>query len=271
VIRQQYLPICVALLLVSGALATATARTNDAADWDTYYEKSGKTRTPRYAETIDFCRRLDEASPWVRYTTFGVSPQGRDLPLLIVSKRGVFSPEEAERARRKGHIIILVQAGIHAGEIEGKDAALMLVRDIAVMKRFPELLDDVSILFIPIFNVDGHERFGPYNRINQNGPEEMGWRTTANSLNLNRDYLKADAEETRAWLQLFNAWLPDFFVDCHTTDGADYQYVVTYIVDIFGNMAPALTDWARDVYIPRRVFPCPRTSCCGNGPTPAAA
>jgi hypothetical protein len=125
----------------------------------------------------------------------------------------------------------------------------MLVRDVAITKRLSRLLDHTIVLFIPIFNVDGHERFGPFNRINQNGPEEMGWRTTANGLNLNRDFLKVDAEETRAWVNLFNQWKPDFFIDSHTTDGADYQYAVTYIVDILGNMVPSLTDWTRDVYL----------------------
>lgn len=235
---------------LSVAVSTAAAgagRSNDG--WDTYYEKSGKKATPGYLDTIEYCRRLDEASPWIRYTTFGKSAQGRDLPLLIASKHGVFAPAKTGRARQKGDVVVLIQAGIHSGEIEGKDAGLMLFRDIAVTKKFPELLDHVTVLFIPILNVDGHERFGPYNRINQNGPVEMGWRTTANCLNLNRDHLKADTEEMRAWLRLFNEWLPDFFVDSHTTDGADYQYVMTYIIDIFGNMAPTITEWARDVYV----------------------
>ncbi|MBP2680965.1 MAG: Zinc carboxypeptidase [Candidatus Krumholzibacteriota bacterium] len=214
-------------------------------DWRTDCEKSGMKATPRYDETIAYCKRLDKASQWIRYTTFGKSPQGRDLPLVIASKRGVFAAWEAERARQNGDVVVLIQAGIHSGEIEGKDAGLMLLRDIAIDKKYHH----VTVLFIPIFNVDGHERFGPYNRINQNGPEEMGWRTTANGLNLNRDFLKVDAEETRAWVNLFNQWKPDFFIDSHTTDGADYQYAVTYIVDILGNMVPSLTDWTRDVYL----------------------
>jgi hypothetical protein len=230
-------------------IASAGFAAKEAKDWRTYYEKSGEKATPRYDETIAYCKKLDKASPWIRYTTFGKSAQGRDLPLVIASKGGVFAAWETERAHKKGDIVVLVEAGIHSGEIEGKDAGLMLLRDIAIDKKYPELLDHVTILFIPIFNVDGHERFGPYNRINQNGPEEMGWRTTANSLNLNRDFLKIDAVETRAWLKLFNDWNPDFFIDCHTTDGADYQYAITYIVDIFGNLVPPLGDWARDVYL----------------------
>jgi len=217
--------------------------------WITDYEKSGKRATPRYTETIEYCRRLDEASRWIHYTNFGKSAQGRDLPLLIASKFEAFSPEQAEQVGRKDHVVVLIQAGIHAGEIAGKDAGLMLFRDFAITDKYSELLDHITVLFIPIFNVDGHERSGPYNRINQNGPEEMGWRATADYLNLNRDYLKADACEMRHWIRLFNAWMPDFFVDCHTTDGADYQYVITYIIDIFGNMAPSLTGWMRDVYL----------------------
>ncbi|MBI4720390.1 MAG: M14 family metallopeptidase, partial [Chitinivibrionia bacterium] len=214
--------------------------------WQTYYEQSGCTATPRYEETIAYCRRLADASPWVAYESFGTSPQGRELPLVIADKDGRFTPEAARRA---GKIVLLVQACIHAGESDGKDAGLMLLRDIAISKKRPELLDNVTLLFIPIFNVDGHERFGPCNRINQNGPAEMGWRVTAQNLNLNRDFFKADAPEMQAWLRLFGAWLPDFFVDCHVTDGADYQYVVTYGLDIFGTMDPGLTRWSRDVFL----------------------
>jgi hypothetical protein len=125
----------------------------------------------------------------------------------------------------------------------------MLIRDIAIAKKHQSLLDHVTILFMPIFNVDGHERFGPHNRANQNGPEEMGWRTTASNLNLNRDYLKADAPEMKAWLRLYTEWLPEFFADCHATDGADYQYSLTYAVEVFGNMDPDVTTWAKDEYV----------------------
>lgn len=227
-------------------LLTASLLCADDGDWLTYYEKSGHTKTPRHAETIDYCRRLAEASPWISLTSFGTSPQGRDLPLVIADKAGHFTPQSV---RTSDNVVILIQAGIHSGEIDGKDAGLMLLRDIAITKKFEHLLDRVTILFMPIFNVDGHERFGPYNRINQNGPEEMGWRVTAQNLNLNRDYLKADAPEMQAWLELYQAWLPEFFVDCHVTDGADYQYALTYALDIFGNMAPGLTQWTRDVYL----------------------
>ncbi len=217
-----------------------------AADWQTDYEKSGFKATPRYAATVAYCQRLADASPWIRYTSFGLSPQGRDLPLLIADRNSRFTPEAV---RKSDNAVLLIQAGIHSGEIDGKDAGLMLLRDITINKKYEDLLEHVTILFMPIFNVDGHERFGTYNRINQNGPEEMGWRATAQNLNLNRDYLKADAPEMQAWLRLFVQWLPDFFIDCHVTDGADYQYVVTYGLETNGNMDPALTRWTRDVYL----------------------
>ncbi len=140
-------------------------------DWQTYYEKSGFKETPRYAETVDYCQRLADSSSMVYYTTFGRSPQGRDLPLLIIDKNG---NSTVEQVRRSNNVVFLIQAGIHSGEIDGKDAGLMLIRDMVINGKNRELLDHVTILFMPIFNVDGHERFRAYNRINQNGPEDLG-------------------------------------------------------------------------------------------------
>ncbi|MBE9481874.1 MAG: peptidase M14 [Bacteroidetes bacterium] len=215
-------------------------------EWQTYYEKSGFKETPRYKQTVEYCKKLADASPWIKYISFGVSPQGRELPLLIVDRNGNFTPLKVHRS---GNAVLLIEAGIHPGEIDGKDAGLMFIRDIAIHKKYEDLLDHVTILFIPIFNVDGHERFSAYNRINQNGPKEMGWRTTAQNLNLNRDFLKADTPEMKAWLKMFNKWLPDFFVDIHATDGADFQYVMTYGLETFGNMDDGLTAWAELEYL----------------------
>ncbi|MCK9421982.1 MAG: M14 family metallopeptidase [Bacteroidales bacterium] len=248
------------LLLSISFFITALSGFGQAPEWATFYEKSGKKDTPRYRETLEFCRKMDKASPLVTTTTFGKSAQGRDLPLMIIDNQGLTDPESI---RKTGKAIVLIQACIHPGECEGKDAGLMLIRDMVFGKppsnnQFPasgiqypliELLNHVSILFIPIFNVDGHERFGPYNRINQNGPREMGWRVNANNLNLNRDYLKADTPEMQAWLKMFNRWMPDFFIDTHTTDGADYQYQLTYSMDIFGDMETGLSKWSEEVFL----------------------
>jgi len=231
-------------LLFYGLLFTTIQLLAQDTTFLTFYEKSDYLSTPRYAETVGFCKKMDKASPLLHYTTFGRSPQGFDLPLLIADKNGNFTPEAV---RKSGNAVLLIEACIHAGECDGKDAGLMLLRDIAIYKKNNHLLDHVTILFIPILNTDGHERFGPYNRINQNGPEEMGWRTTAQNLNLNRDFMKADALEMKAWLTLYNKWLPDFFVDCHVTDGADFQYTMTYALETKGNMEKGLSDWTANV------------------------
>lgn len=214
-------------------------------NWQTYYEKSGFLETPRYDETINFCERLDQASTQINFKSIGKSPQGRDIPLLIIDKDGLTDPG---LIRNKGRVIVLLQSCIHPGEPEGKDATLMFIRDLIIDKKNKSLLDKVSLLVIPIFNVDGHERFNAFNRINQNGPKEMGWRTNALNLNLNRDFLKADAPEMQHWLKMYNTWLPDFFVDIHTTDGADYQYELTYDIEKQGLLDSGLSRWLNDIY-----------------------
>lgn len=211
-------------------------------DWQTHAERTGYRETPRYDDTIAYSRRLAAASPQVRNTGFGTSGEGRELPLIIAAAKGEFTPTAA---RKSGKAIVLVQACIHAGETDGKDAGLALMRDIAITKTRANLLRNAIILFIPIYNTDGHERWSAYNRINQNGPAEMGWRANATRLNLNRDYTKADAPETRAWLRLWNEWSPDLFIDLHTTDGADFQPNVTYQYEARANVHPAIAAWMR--------------------------
>ncbi|MFH1119318.1 MAG: M14 family metallopeptidase [Bacteroidota bacterium] len=219
-----------------------------AQDWKTYFESSAGLKTPDYDQTIAFCYKLSEASPITSIKNIGLSPQGREIPMMIIDRDGLTDPQSI---RAKGRIIALVQACIHPGEPDGKDAMLILLRDLLIDKKQKDLLENVSILFIPIFNVDGHERFGPYNRINQNGPDEMGWRTNSQNLNLNRDYLKADSPEIQHWLKMYNTWLPDFLIDTHTTDGADYQYAVTYGIETFGTLDSGLTRWLNNIYEPR--------------------
>ena len=215
--------------------------------WRTHAERTDFEETGRHAETIDFCRRLATASPCVSYTTFGATGEGRELPLLILSSDRAFTPAAA---RRSGKPLILIQNCIHAGECEGKDACLALARDIAITGVRADLLAHVNVLILPIFNADGHERFGAHNRINQNGPREMGWRTNAVNLNLNRDYTKADAIEMQAWLRLWNAWQPDLFIDDHTTDGHSHRYDLFYAATTDQDVAAPVATWVRDTLLP---------------------
>ncbi|MFN2515712.1 MAG: M14 family metallopeptidase [Pyrinomonadaceae bacterium] len=214
------------------------------AEWLTHAEETDYRETPRFDATIAYSKRLDEASPLIKFQTFGKSGEGRDLPLLIAAEGETFTPEAARRA---GKAVILIQACIHAGEPDGKDAGLALLRDIAITKTRPGLLKHVVVLFIPIYNTDGHERVSRYNRINQNGPAEMGWRTTSTYQNLNRDYMKADTPETRGWLSLWNKWKPDLFIDCHVTDGADYRYNITFQHEHHEGVAPSVLAWEKRV------------------------
>lgn len=244
-----FVPLVVAMTLLAALMPTRAERT-------------GFVETARYEETLAYCRQLEKESPWIRVTSFGRSPEGRDLILVIASKDRRF---DAAAAARSGKPVVLIQAGIHAGEIDGKDAGLMLLRDIAVTKERAALLDHAVILFMPIYNVDGHERFGRYHRINQNGPVEMGWRTTSRNLNLNRDYVKADAVETRAWLKLYTTWWPDLTIDCHVTDGADYRHDVTYAYETFPSAPRPVGDWI-DRAVNGRLVPALRQA--GRLPSP---
>jgi murein tripeptide amidase MpaA len=227
-------------------------------EWLTHAEQTDYRETPRYAETIEYCQRLANASPLINFETFGQSGQRRELPLLIATEGETFTPAAARAA---GKAVVLIQACIHAGEPDGKDAGLALLRDIAITKTQPGLLGNLVVLFIPIYNTDGHERASPYNRINQDGPAEMGWRTTSTYQNLNRDYMKADTPETRAWLGLWNLWKPDLFIDCHVTDGADYQYNITYQHEHHSGVAESVLAWEQQV-IDQRVAPA--TAAAGN-------
>ena len=210
-------------------------------------EKTDWKQTAPYAEAVDIAKRLERASRFVKVIDAGATPEGRPLTVLIVSKDRAFTPEAAAKT---GKVVIFIQSGIHAGEIEGKDTVLMLVRDMVVTRKFAPWLDKAIFLIMPVFNVDGHEYFSPYHRPSQNGPQSTGLRANAQRLNLNRDYIKADTLEMRAWLKLFNSWNPDFHIDNHVTDGADFQYDVTWDMARNQDIAEPAGAWVRDRFVP---------------------
>jgi hypothetical protein len=228
----------------NGASRALAVPANDA--WITPSEASGFRTTPRYDETVAYLRRLVAAAPQLRMVSLGKSPEGRDLWLVIASKERAFTPDAL---RRTGKPALFAQASIHAGEMDGKDAGLMLLRDMTVRGTKRELLDRANFLFVPIFNADGHERFSRFNRINQRGPEEIGYRTNARNLNLNRDYMKADTLEMRAMIRALREWQPDLYIDLHVTDGADYQYDITYGWNVAG-YSPAIAAWLESAFRP---------------------
>lgn len=235
--------------IVSFSTVILAAHAQDAIPgaWLTHFEASDYLETPRYDESMEYFRQLSDSSGYASMYSFGVSPQGRDLYCVVVSKDETFEPLDL---RNRTKPVILILNGIHSGEIGGKDASMLLLREILITKEQEHLIDNIDIIVVPIFSVDGHERFGPYNRINQNGPKEMGWRTTARNLNLNRDWMKADAPEMQAMLKLIAEWTPDFIIDTHSTNGADYQYTITYILETNENLYGETAAWLSDTFIP---------------------
>ena len=195
----------------------------------TVSERCGFLKTGRYEEVVVLCDAFAKAYPAaVRCIDFGKSPEGRPMKALVASTSGAL---DAATAHKRDLPVVLIQGGIHAGEIDGKDAGFLALREILEGKAAKGALDKLVWVFVPVFSVDGHERFGAWNRPNQRGPEEMGWRTTAQGYNLNRDYVKADAPEMQAMLALVNEWDPLVEVDLHVTDGAKFEHDVSIQVE----------------------------------------
>ncbi len=229
------------ILLLAAALAAATAPADLPPELVTRDEASGFEATASYAETVELLRRLEALAPkLIRATSFGRSAQGRELPLVIVSCESAFTPAAA---RADGKPIVMLQAGIHAGEIDGKPALTMLLRDLA-LGRLPELAKAATLLVVPIYNVDGHEQVSPYNRPSQDGPVEgMGFRTTAGGLDLNRDHLKIVSPEAQALIGLIADWGPHLHVDLHVTNGSDHDWTLTWARVEAPQLATPLETW----------------------------
>jgi hypothetical protein len=209
--------------------------------WATPAEVSGLTATPDAATTGTFIDRLVAADARIRRIEIGRSHEGRAVELLVVSQEGVTDPAGL---RATGRPTLLIQNGIHAGEIDGKDASLMLLRDLVLGRHgVGDLTSQVNLLIVPILNIDGHERASRWSRPNQRGPELQGWRTNARNQNLNRDWAKLDAPETRAVVEVLRDWPVDLWFDVHVTDGIDYEYDITYGWNGHHGRSPAIAGW----------------------------
>ena len=208
--------------IARGAAATAI----DASLPRTRAERTNYLETSTHADVIQFLDSLESLGLPVAVGTLGRSAEGREIPYAVVSRPLVRTPQEA---RRLGRPVVYVQANIHGGEVEGKEALLALVRDL-LAEPSPNALDSIVLVAVPIYNADGNDHLAleGRNRTEQNGPETVGERANGQNLDLNRDYIKAEAPETRASLDAFNSWDPDVFVDLHTTDGSFHGYALTY-------------------------------------------
>jgi Zinc carboxypeptidase len=204
----------------------------------TIAELSNYRETGRLEEVERLCSEFARTWPEaVRSFEFGLSAEGRIMRALLISRSGALTPEEL---RAKAIPLLMIQGGIHPGESDGKDAGFIASRDLLEGSPSDSVLGRIALLFVPAFNTDGHERFGRWNRPNQNGPIETGWRTTAQNINLNRDYMKADTPEMRAMLRLIDAWDPLVCADLHVTDGADFEPDISLQVEPLNQGDPAL-------------------------------
>jgi hypothetical protein len=200
-------------------------------------ERTEFRETSSYADLIKFLDTLARSTSDIRVGTLATSPEGRWVPYVVAARPLPLIPAEAHRA---GKPVVYLQANIHAGEVEGKEAAQMLLRDLTLGSLRP-LLDSIVLLVVPIYNADGNERTGPgeRNRPGQNGPAVVGQNTNGQRLNLNRDYIKLEAPETRGGVELIGLWDPDLFIDLHTTNGSYHGYVLTYAPGLNPNGNPA--------------------------------
>ncbi len=211
----------------------------------TPFEKDGNY-TATYDEAIIHYQKLEIAySSSIKLNEFGMTDSGNPLHEVIVTKDGEFDPEQI---RKNGKVIILVNNAIHPGEPCGVDASMMLARDLR--KKRNTLLDHAVLVILPIYNISGHLNRGSFSRANQQGPKAYGFRGNAQNLDLNRDFIKGDTENARSFNKLYTKWSPDIFIDNHTSNGADYPYVMTLIPTQKDKMEPALSTYMQDTMLP---------------------
>ena len=210
-------------------------------------ERTAYAETSSHADVLTFLDSLRRAGAGMRTWTMGRSTEGRDIPIVLVARPMVSGAAEAHRS---GKPIVYIQANIHAGEVEGKEAAQMLLRDLTLGRLRP-LLDSVILLVVPIYNADGNEKFAPgdLNRPGQNGPQLVGRRGNGQGLDLNRDYIKLEAPETRASVELIGRWNPHLFIDLHTTNGSYHGYDLTWSPGLNPNTNPA-NEYVRETFLP---------------------
>ena len=190
------------------------------------FEQSGGTQTATYQEGMQLWRSLSEQSHQLSGFRYGETDAGYPLTLMVWSENGTFNPEEL---RAQGKQVFLINNAIHPGEPDGVEASFMLIRDILANKDLQKKYEDIVICIIPYYNIGGSLNRNSHSRANQNGPEEYGFRGNAKNYDLNRDFVKMDSKNAFAFAEIFHQWKPLVFYDNHVSNGADYQYTLTYL------------------------------------------
>ncbi len=206
-------------------------------------------QTLTYHEAIACYEKMAAAYPKVfQLSKVGSTDSGEPLHVAVLNTSGVFDPE---KIRASGKRILLINNGIHPGEPEGIDATIMLLRDYLEKPALQKALEHLVLVIIPVYNVDGCLNRGSYSRANQDGPEAYGFRGNARNYDLNRDFLKTDSRNARSFNQIFTQWLPDVFVDNHTSNGADYQYTMTLIATQHNKLKAPLGQFLENTMLPK--------------------
>ncbi|MET0210854.1 MAG: M14 family zinc carboxypeptidase, partial [Burkholderiaceae bacterium] len=214
----------------------------------TPYEKGNLNQTTTWAECIAWYEDLARRFPSVlRFEKIGVSDAGVPIHAGVVSSDGVF---EREAIKRAGRPVFFNNNGIHPGEPEGVDGCMAIVRDFCLQPAKLAALGQTVFLFVPLYNVDGSFNRADTSRVNQDGPEQFGFRGNSRHLDLNRDFVKCDTLTARTFNGLFTSWDPDVMVDTHTSNGADYSYTMTLIHTQADKLGGALGDFLRDTMLP---------------------
>ena len=210
---------------------------------ETVFERDNKT-TATYGEAITYYEELS-MHKHVQMLAIGSTDSGYPLHEVVVTNDGVFDPQEISKA---GKVVMLVNNAIHPGEPCGVDASMMLARDLLANRA--NLLEHAVVVIIPVYNIGGALNRGKYSRANQNGPEAYGFRGNAKNLDLNRDFIKSDSKNARAFAMIYHKWKPQIFIDNHTSNGADYQYTMTLIPTQKDKLHPTLASHMSDRLLP---------------------
>ena len=218
------------------------------ADLKTTAESTGYKSTSTYDDVVKFMKAVDEASPIVFYTTYGTTTEGRAMPMAVVGSGLKDASPAAVRGSSK--LRVHIQGNVHAGEVEGKESAQILLRELAA-GRHTDWLQSMVFLITPDYNADGNEKFALTNRQRQNGPiNGMGTRANAQNLNINRDYMKLDTPEAKAFVKLTNDYDPHVSYDLHTSDGSYHGYYLTYSPPLNPDTDPAIMKMMTDEWFP---------------------
>ena len=209
--------------------------------------ENDKNTTATYFEAIEFYKNISDQYANVQTNEFGMTDSGYPLHEVIITNDGNFDPTSI---RSNGKVILFVNNAIHPGEPCGVDASMMLTRDLMADNSLKGLLEKVVIVIVPIYNISGSLNRGAHSRANQNGPKAYGFRGNAQNLDLNRDFIKGDTENSLSFNRLFTKWNPDVLIDNHTSNGADYQYVITLIPTQKDKMEPVLASYMQEFLLP---------------------